>query len=693
MKTIFLLLALLFATAQAHATTYWVSATGGSTGSVCADIDGSVDPTVYFRTIVAGIACLSSGDTLKIKDGTYTDDLDELGAPSGTSGSYTTIEGVNYGGAIINFPSQAVGLRVSNTRSWIYIKNLVLDGSANTSQTVKIDYSPSLTDGATNIVLDSLVIRNAGQTSLNVTAQNLSVTDYSEVTLKNSTIHSAYGSHNIYWRGRNGIIEHNDIYGCGEYDSDCYGLQLYSTIGGVNNNTVRYNMFRNNNKALLIAAGTGNVAHNNIFWNNNVGSDGAGIICTATGGAGSNKVYNNTIYGSDTAMIQFSGSCAADWINNLALGNTSNTITTSGANTTNRTSGTATDYMIDPANGNFALKESSSAIDAGTVISGFSAGRYVSSAPDQGAFEAPVRSSAVVEDTDKNTYLITFALPVQSTGGNGTAGTGLQGCTTANWTLRDDGAAKTESACNIVTTSKIGVDVSDGDFTTGVIDDAYARGTLTDNVCIGDPNTGCYNAYVINYSATAGTNNIGAAPSIALTQSRYRFHKLRGTEASPSLICTACSENVSISTPPGAAFRLRVKFRTDDDPAGTTYKLRYSKDGGSYTDIPDAFAADLIAWYGVTADTDIPSAGEATTELLTSDEASNLACAVVRSSSDYPILDFNNSETECEYVVKISTSATASTTYDFRVYKGDNTALDTYSVTPRLTVGNYVMGF
>ena len=100
--------------------------------------------------------------------------------------------------------------------------------------------------------------------------------------------------------------------------------------------------------------------------------------------------------------------------------------------------------------------------------------------------------------------------------------------------------------------------------------------------------------------------------------------------------------------------------------------------------------ADNISWYGVTADTDIPAAGTPTTELLTSDEA-NTACAVVRTSSDYPNIALNNSETECEYVLKISTAAPIGTTYDFRVYDGSGAAIDTYTNTPRLTVGSYTM--
>jgi len=38
-------------------------------------------------------------------------------------------------------------------------------------------------------------------------------------------------------------------------------------------------------------------------------------------------------------------------------------------------------------------------------------------------------------------------------------------------------------------------------------------------------------------------------------------------------------------------------------------------------------------------------------------------------------------------------SAPLGRTWDFRVYRSDNTALDAYTVTPRLTAGAFVFGF
>jgi hypothetical protein len=503
------------------------------------------------------------------------------------------------------------------------------------------------------------------------------------------------GAHGFYWAADNGTIEHVEI-----TDLNGYFIQYYRGGADVNGNVFRYNWGHDRNYAGQGGISTGNGTssatgtkiYSNIF--SNVG--GTRVIS----GGRHMKLWNNTIYATSGGVGVTDGYTTCEIINNIILVATPNSSSCTTV-TTNRTTGTPTDIMIAPASNNFSLKESSAAIDAGTVISGFSAGLYVGSAPDQGALEAPIRSAtASVEDGDASTYRVTFSLPTQSTGGNGSSGVGLQTCTVGNFAMVVAGGGATESSCAITGTNRVDVTLGSAVTNGQSLTDAMTRTTaptLMDNVAIGYPHgtlgTNYHNAYVRTYSATSATNNVGAAPSLALTQSHFRFHKLRGTEDAPALICATCTEDVAVSTPPGAAFRLRVKFRTNDDPPGTTYKLRYSKDGGAYTDIPDAFAADGIAWYGATADADIPAAGTPTTEQLTSDEASNTVCAVIRTSSDYPLLDLNNSETECEYAVKISTSVAATSTFDFRVYKGDDTALDTYTVTPRLIVGNYVMAW
>jgi hypothetical protein len=71
----------------AESVTYRVSSSLGSNANACNAVDGTSDPDVYKQTINGGLTCLSSGDTLIIKVGTYTEAIGTTGVPNGTSES------------------------------------------------------------------------------------------------------------------------------------------------------------------------------------------------------------------------------------------------------------------------------------------------------------------------------------------------------------------------------------------------------------------------------------------------------------------------------------------------------------------------------------------------------------------------------------------------------------------------------
>ena len=87
----------------AHAATYYVDGAGGSPGG-----NGSAGSPV--NTIKAGLALLSPGDTLIVRDGLYQGEANCLsgpyggydGFPSGAAGAYITIKAENYLGAVID---------------------------------------------------------------------------------------------------------------------------------------------------------------------------------------------------------------------------------------------------------------------------------------------------------------------------------------------------------------------------------------------------------------------------------------------------------------------------------------------------------------------------------------------------------------------------------------------------------------
>src|SRR5690242_649126 len=81
MKRLFLLITFLLVAANAHATTTWVSATGGATAAAapggCASASGTSDPGTYYRTIRGALACFGpaagagAGHTVMVKSGSY----------------------------------------------------------------------------------------------------------------------------------------------------------------------------------------------------------------------------------------------------------------------------------------------------------------------------------------------------------------------------------------------------------------------------------------------------------------------------------------------------------------------------------------------------------------------------------------------------------------------------------------------
>jgi len=686
---LFLVFAFLLLPLGADAATRYASPSGS--GSTCS----SGTPC----SLSTGLSQTSGGDTLLLKDGTFTSVALTNPLPSGTSSSVPTkLACENLRLCTLQITSGSGGSIIIFTaaRSYITVSGINFDRSIGSGSNGACFWI------ANSIAVPGIVFEdNVCFASGNIRGGLFIGGGATGGLYRNNYIHTS-GSHGFYIVGDSNIVEHNHIANLipGDSGNNANCAQFYSSIAErPSSNIFRYNFCNTGNGSiragsdgLYIGTDPSNIAHNNIIINAEVGIYVRG---------NSTKIYNNAIYSVTSGMNVSAGSGCEIKNNALpseSLGTADADCTYSKNIATNgdiSTSVTPTQLWISPTTSNFSLIESSAGIDTGTTVS-ISGVSLVGAGYDIGAIEAPIRSSAEVQDGSATIYRVTFALPIQSTRNS----VGLQTCTYTNTDIFVGGGAAQENSCSTsASASRMDITLNAAVTNGQSLTDAYNRSTaptLMDNVAIGDPNgtlnTHYFNAHVRSYTATSGSNNVGGGALPTFTQTRYRFHQVRGTEASPVLICVICTENVSISTPAGAAFRLRVKFKTDNDPAGTSFKLRYSKDSGSYTDIPDIMGADFISWYGNSGSTDIPAAGTATTELLTSDEATNVTCAVIRSSSDYPNLDFNNGETECEYVLQLSNSVTPLTTYDFRVYKSDNTALDTYSVTPRLTIGNYVFG-
>src|SRR5262245_38377562 len=119
-------------TSVANATTYYVATTGNNANS-CLQSQNISTPK---QTIAAGIACLSSGDTLYIRQGTYSERIDvvDYHIPSGTSWSSSI--------TIAGYPGERAILKAINIQqntdlsvpSYLVFNNLTVDASGSPSQ-------------------------------------------------------------------------------------------------------------------------------------------------------------------------------------------------------------------------------------------------------------------------------------------------------------------------------------------------------------------------------------------------------------------------------------------------------------------------------------------------------------------------------------------------------------------------------
>src|SRR5438477_673394 len=116
-----LLLVILLFASPVFATTRYVSTTGSDSNS-CAASASSSTPKQHFTGGNGALACMSSGDVLIVRGGTYTETIDQgsgANLPSGSSGSPTTIQAFSGETVWLQPTGGNVGFHVVGTISYI----------------------------------------------------------------------------------------------------------------------------------------------------------------------------------------------------------------------------------------------------------------------------------------------------------------------------------------------------------------------------------------------------------------------------------------------------------------------------------------------------------------------------------------------------------------------------------------------
>ena len=265
LKTFFLLAAFLTLPNFAHAATYYSSPTG--TGSVCS----SALPC----TIKGSIAKMVGGDTLILKNGTYTGDNNmiswDLGSqpPSGSPGAFTTIQAETDGGVTIDGQSARTPVRLFGSNNSADGNMMNSDGSVHT-------YPNSVS--ANYIKFQGIIAQNSGGSA---SGDNwlLYYTDHIWIEKCGSIDANASSSGFDYWFSQYGLIENSYSFGSGRYKFASYHS--------------KYIIYRNDVSRFDDSLDVGDPVADFMFYNSGF-SEGQNLI--AVDGDQPSKVTNVEVY-------------------------------------------------------------------------------------------------------------------------------------------------------------------------------------------------------------------------------------------------------------------------------------------------------------------------------------------------------------------------------------------------------------
>lgn len=353
----------------AHATTYYVSLSGNDS------YPGTQSQP--FRTFKKAISPLVPGDTLYIRGGLWTEQID-LMTPnkSGTSGNYLKIAGYPGETVTIRYADPYVNsygpIKSRGTRGYLIFENLVLDGSNTTEKT-----NWQIRQGNHHFILRNIEIKNFRSTGLFIQANDIQVINCS---IHDQITVGTYRHYGIYFNGANGLIQGSKI-----YNNPGGGIHAYP--GPISNLIIRGNTVYNNSTkpdttvgGILVYGSPSYPIANTQIYNNLVyrnspspsGSTGGILVGPYTSGT---KVWNNTIYGNkgNGLQIGFTASSATTKStvaqNNISYGNGNANYLNAGTSTFSTSNITTDPKFVNAASNNFQLQSGSPAANKGVVLS------------------------------------------------------------------------------------------------------------------------------------------------------------------------------------------------------------------------------------------------------------------------------------------------------------------------------------
>jgi hypothetical protein len=388
-------------------------ATTGSDSNSCGSAQSSSTPKL---TINAGAGCLSGGDTLIVKSGTYAENLLNV-FPSGSAGSPTIIRSDTPLTAIIQPPGPSYG------GTGVEIRGSYITFDGFTVYGINVNNTIVGLDG----VSDHLIVQNCDVWSMayvpldNNGGAGININkDVSFSSVINNTVRDMPSScdpdglcaHGIYIHGNDNIIAHNHVhhalgYGIHQYQNPASGPG--SSRNRIYNNTTHHN----GRLGLLVGTGDDNLAYNNLSYSNT--DHGIGV----DNGGSNNQALNNTIYANGGYGIRVRNQVSAVIRNNILYQNGSTILDQGTATTSANNLVEVNPSFVNAGSADFHLQSGSAARGYGANLSSVFTTDYAGvSRPSVGSWDAGAYQYSSGGTPPPATQLVWYTQPANTRAGD-----------------------------------------------------------------------------------------------------------------------------------------------------------------------------------------------------------------------------------------------------------------------------------